>query len=91
MAQLVNNKPLTLVGTGNQKRDFTYVSDVVDIIIKLSKRKDLSGQIFNIGSGKSISVKRLLNYLVQIKLLKYQKDLESRILHSQILIKSQKL
>ena len=39
MAQLVNNKPLTLVGTGNQKRDFTYVSDVVDIIIKLSKRK----------------------------------------------------
>ena len=72
MAQLVNNKPLTLVGTGNQK-DFTYVSDVVDIIIKLSKRKDLSGQIFNIGSGKSISVKKIIKLLGTNKIVKIPK------------------
>ena len=73
MAQLVNNKPLTLVGTGNQKRDFTYVSDVVDIIIKLSKRKDLSGQIFNIGSGKSISVNKIIKLLGTNNIVKIPK------------------
>ena len=63
MAQLINNKPLTLVGTGNQKRDFTYVSDIVEIIIKLSRRKDLSGQIFNVGSGEATSINKIIKLL----------------------------
>ena len=91
MAQLVNNKPLTLVGTGNQKRDFTYVSDVVDIIIKLSKRKDLSGQIFIIGSGKSISVKKIIKLLGTNKIVKIPKRPGEPDITFAMLIKSQKL
>ena len=38
LGQKINNKH-TVVGDGNQKRDFTYVSDVVDAIIKSAKSK----------------------------------------------------
>ena len=42
---------------GNQKRDFTYVKDVVDAFIKASKLKK-SGKVFNVGSGKTVSLIR---------------------------------
>ena len=35
LAQKINNKPLTVVGDGNQSRDFTYVTDVVNATILL--------------------------------------------------------
>ena len=34
LAQKLNNFPLTIVGNGKQKRDFTYVSDIVDVFYK---------------------------------------------------------
>ena len=61
LAQKINNKPLTVVGDGNQKRDFIYVNDVVEAIVK-SLKSSVSGQIFNIGSGKATSI----NYLVKL-------------------------
>ena len=45
----------TINGDGKQVRDFTYVSDVVDGTL-LAAESDLSGEVFNIGFGKSISV-----------------------------------
>ena len=58
LGQKINNKPFTVVGDGNQKRDFTYVTDVVDAIIKSAKSK-VKNEIFNIGSGQTISINRL--------------------------------
>ena len=63
LAQKLANKPYTVVGDGNQTRDFTYVSDVVDAIIKVSKRKNLTGEIFNVGSGKTVSVNKITKLL----------------------------
>ena len=50
LAQKIANKPFTIVGDGKQKRDFTFVSDIVDAIIKTSKRNNISSKIYNIGS-----------------------------------------
>ena len=63
LAQKIANKPYTVVGDGTQTRDFTYVSDVVDSIIKVFKKKNISGEIFNVGSGKTVSVNRIIDIL----------------------------
>ena len=48
---------------GKQIRDFLYVDDFTDLISKiLTSKKKFSG-IFNIGSGKPISVQKLINYI----------------------------
>ena len=63
LAQKIANKPFTIVGDGNQTRDFTFVSDVVDAITKVYKNKRLVGEALNIGSGKSVSVNNIANLL----------------------------
>jgi len=60
LAQKVSGKPFTIVGDGKQKRDFTYVTDAVAAIIKSSK-SNITGEIFNVGSGKTISI----NYITE--------------------------
>lgn len=48
---IIENKPIKLT-PGQQRRDFIYVKDIVDIYIKtLSYGKKLSGQILNMGTG----------------------------------------
>ena len=55
LAQKINNLPLTIVGDGTQSRDFTYISDIIDVLVIVSKSKIFS-DIFNVGSGQSVSV-----------------------------------
>ena len=54
-------QPLTIVGDGLQRRDFTHVSDVVDANIKAMAPipSELSGTVFNIGTGVNHSVLEL--------------------------------
>ena len=51
LKQKLESKPLTIVGDGQQKRDFVFVTDVADSFIRASK-VNFSEQRFNIGSGK---------------------------------------
>ena len=62
LAQKLKNKPFTIVGNGNQKRDFTYVTDVVDAFVAASKSK-IKCEIFNVGSGKTVSVNKIVQLL----------------------------
>ena len=62
LAQKLSGKPFTIVGSGNQTRDFTFVSDVVDAFIK-SCRSNIKNEIFNIGSGKTISINKITKLL----------------------------
>lgn len=57
LRQAVAGQALTVVGDGEQRRDFVHVSDIVQANIKASaKIKQFSGSVFNVGSGKNISV-----------------------------------
>lgn len=58
LAQKANNRPLTIVGDGKQTRDFTYVTDIVSALLTAAE-SDLSGEIFNVGSGGTYSVNSL--------------------------------
>lgn len=61
--QFLEKKPLTLVGDGKQKRDYVYVTDVAKAFIKLSLSKSINQEIFNLGSGKPISINYLISKL----------------------------
>lgn len=63
LAQLLADKPLTVVGDGEQTRDFTFVGDVVDAIVTAGNSQ-VNGEIFNVGSGRQpVSVNRLVQLL----------------------------
>ena len=62
LAQKISGKPFTIVGDGKQTRDFTYVSDIVSAFLKASKSK-LNNEIFNVGSGQTISVNKIAQIL----------------------------
>ena len=60
--QRKEGKKLTVVGDGEQKRDFIYVGDVVEANVKAALceiDKKFYGQIFNVGSGKNISINKI--------------------------------
>ena len=50
---------LTIVGDGEQRRDFTYVKDVAKANILAMKSKKAVGQLINIGSGKNYSMNQV--------------------------------
>jgi UDP-glucose 4-epimerase len=56
--QFRNKEPLTIVGTGEQRRDFTHVDDIVDGLIKCSKQP-FRGEIFELGSGVNYSINEI--------------------------------
>jgi len=62
LAQKLANKPLTIVGNGNQTRDFIHVSDLVNGIIKAALSKKV-GEIYNIGGGKEVKVNKIANLI----------------------------
>ena len=53
--QKKNNKPLTIVGNGQQTRDFIHIDDLVSAFLKAIKSKRVN-KIYNLGSGKRTSI-----------------------------------
>lgn len=58
LRQKANGEPMTIVGDGEQRRDFTHVKDVVEANILASdlNNKKIVGELFNIGTGKNYSI-----------------------------------
>lgn len=62
--QMLNNQPLTITNDGNQRRDFTYVQDVVDANWLAAIHPDkLNGEVFNIGNGNNYSVNEVADMM----------------------------
>ncbi|MFX0141378.1 MAG: NAD-dependent epimerase/dehydratase family protein, partial [Candidatus Hodarchaeota archaeon] len=65
-----NKDTLEVLGTGEQKRDFIYISDVVNAFLFAAQKEEAVGKVFNIGTGNVISIKNLASQI--IKLLGYE-------------------
>lgn len=58
------NEPLTIVGDGNQRRDFTHVDDVVDANIRMMNYEGTQfGTVFNVGTGTNYSINELASLI----------------------------
>ncbi|MCK4529362.1 GDP-mannose 4,6-dehydratase, partial [candidate division WOR-3 bacterium] len=62
LAQKLAGKPLTVVGDGNQTRDFTYVTDIARAML-VTAESDKTGEVYNVGSGQTVSVNRIVELL----------------------------
>lgn len=66
IVQALENKPLTMYGTGQQTRSFCYVSDLVDGLIKLmNSPKDFTGPV-NLGNPGEFTMKELAEQVVSL-------------------------
>ena len=62
--QRLNGEPMTIRGDGEQKRDFTYVGDVVNANILASQSKNVGkGEVINIGNGDNRSINEIADMI----------------------------
>tara|TARA_R110001592_G_scaffold182392_1_gene425646 strand:- start:812 stop:1720 length:909 start_codon:yes stop_codon:yes gene_type:complete len=55
--QMLEEKPLTINNDGKQRRDFTYVGDIVNAnILTATRTEPFNGDVFNVGNGENYSV-----------------------------------
>lgn len=62
---ILEGKEIPIFGDGKQRRDFTYISDVVDANILASECSE-TGKAFNIGGGSDISVNDLISLISEL-------------------------
>jgi nucleoside-diphosphate-sugar epimerase len=60
---LLAGKPVTIVGDGEQTRDFTYVSNIVDGVLRAVTAPAASGEVINVANGRQISISELARTL----------------------------
>jgi UDP-glucose 4-epimerase len=64
--QALAGQPITVYGTGEQRRCFCHVRDVVCALTSLLNRDDLYGEVFNIGSTEEVSIFELATRVKQL-------------------------
>ena len=65
MNQLMQNKPLTIFGDGNQTRAFSYIDDVAIPISHSVNIKEAYNETFNIGADKAYTIKELAQVVAE--------------------------
>ncbi len=79
LKQRKNKEPLTIVPDGEQRRDFTHVSDVVSANVLASTVKlETYGQVFNVGTGTNFSVNEIAKLISDDTVLINPRPGESR-------------
>jgi nucleoside-diphosphate-sugar epimerase len=64
--RLIEGKPIQIFGDGKQRRDFNFVSDVVEALLRGAASRESDGQVFNLGHHEQISLQELASLLVEI-------------------------
>jgi UDP-glucose 4-epimerase len=59
VGQALLGEPITVYGTGTQRRSFTWVGDVVQAMIALIQHPEACGEVFNVGHTKEVSIHEL--------------------------------
>jgi len=63
----LSGQPLTIFGDGNQRRDFTFIDDVVRANLLASQAPETScGRAYNIGAGNAVSVNDLARAMIEM-------------------------
>jgi nucleoside-diphosphate-sugar epimerase len=64
---LIERRSPTIYGDGEQSRDFTFVEDVVGLLLKASEARGVSGRVFNAGNGNRYTLNETWALLQEIE------------------------
>jgi dTDP-glucose 4,6-dehydratase len=63
---VLDDKSPTIYGTGEQSRDFTYVSDTVSAFLCMGSNEKAVGEVVNFGTGRDITIKDLTQKIIEL-------------------------
>jgi UDP-glucose 4-epimerase len=66
VAKALNNQDITITGTGNETRDFTYVEDTINLLLKLGLSQYFNAEVFNGGTGTKMSINTLTQKIIEL-------------------------
>ena len=61
-----DEKPLSVMGDGSDSRDFTFVEDAVEALIRAASRKHVVGEAVNVGSGNEVKINDLAQVILKV-------------------------
>ena len=64
-AQAKKNYPITIVGDGKQRRDFTHIADIVDGLIRVAESNKGHEDAWELGTGKNYSINEVADMFIQ--------------------------
>lgn len=59
ITEVMAGRPVPIYGDGEQRRDFTYIANIVDANLRAAETADSNGEVLNIATGRSVSVNEL--------------------------------
>ena len=62
----LGRKPLTISGDGSQTRDFTYVTETADFLVRLMASENALGGTFNICRGQEVSIREIADRVIEL-------------------------
>ena len=80
LKQKSNDEPMTIVGDGEQRRDFTWVGDIVsaNLLAANTDNEKIFGEVLNVGTGTNVSVNELADLIGGEKIYVPQRPGEAR-------------
>jgi UDP-N-acetylglucosamine/UDP-N-acetyl-alpha-D-glucosaminouronate 4-epimerase len=65
---VLNSRPITIYGDGQQLRDFTYIDNVIsaNLLAAVAPEEKIAGRIFDCATGTSVSVLELADALAEL-------------------------
>jgi UDP-glucose 4-epimerase len=61
----MDDEEIPIYGEGTQLRDFTYVDDVVEALLRVGASQQTVGEIYNLGSGEPVSVRQTADKVIE--------------------------
>ena len=65
IGNVLREEPIVIYGDGKQSRDFVHIKDVARVWISSINNKKTYGKVYNIGSGKRISINKLVDIILK--------------------------
>ena len=63
--RIMTGEPITVYGDGMQTRDFIYVTDTAEAVVRIAKSEKTRGLVLNVATGKEVAMIDLLNMIAE--------------------------